>query len=219
MQRSLDAEILDGDGLDDDEVAQSYRELRATHRWLGNTGAVLRLLKKAHAARPLRRVLDIGCGQGALLEEIRRQLGVEVVGFDLRTAPPECTVPIVAGDAVTDSLPRADVAVCVAMAHHLSQDEVAGLIRNVERSCDRLILLDLVRHPVPLALFRTFVRPLLGRVNAQDGQTSIWRAFTAAEMRSIVDGALAGSARPVSRMRHTVAPFWIRQVVDISWGD
>jgi SAM-dependent methyltransferase len=34
-----------------------------------------------------RRVLDIGCGHGGLLKKVRRQMGVEVLGVDLR--PPE----------------------------------------------------------------------------------------------------------------------------------
>jgi 2-polyprenyl-3-methyl-5-hydroxy-6-metoxy-1,4-benzoquinol methylase len=217
LEQSFEAEILDGDGVNDEDVAQSYRELRAVHRWLGNTSTVIRLLKQANTVTPIRRVLDIGCGQGALLEEIRKRLGVDVVGLDTRPAPAAVSVPILAGNAIVDSLPLADVAVCVTVAHHLSEDDVVRLIRNVARSCDRLILLDLVRHPVPLALFRIFVAPLLGRINSQDGQTSIRRSYTGTEMRSIVDLALADSARPVLFMRHTVAPFWTRQVVEICW--
>jgi hypothetical protein len=77
--------------------------------------------------------------------------------------------------------------------------------------------MDLVRHPAPLALFRMFVAPLLGRINALDGATSIRRAYTANEMQGIVKGALAGADKPASSVRHSVGPLWIRQVVDISW--
>jgi len=220
MKRCEDQELMDAPEATDEELAESYRELEKTHSWLGNTGTVLRLLRQNWW--PIRRVLDIGCGQGALLVDIREKLGVEVVGMDLRPAPSNAPVPIFTGNAVTDKLPEADVAVCMAMAHHLSEAELVAMIRNIARSCQRFILLDLVRHPVPLALFRAFVCPLLGRVNALDGQTSIRRAYTAAEMRRIVDGALAGDCEAsglpmVSRLRHTVSPLWIRQVVDISW--
>jgi hypothetical protein len=44
--------------------------------------------------------------------------------------------------------------------------------------------------------------------------TSIRRSYTPMEMRCVVDTALDGSGAEV---RHTVAPFCIRQVVDISW--
>jgi hypothetical protein len=91
------------------------------------------------------------------------------------------------------------------------------LIRNVSRSCRRFILLDLVRHPVPLVLFRVFVAPLLSRINALDGQTSIRRAFTAMELRGVVERALTTNGRPVKKVAHIVGVLWIRQVVDISW--
>ena len=221
MQRCEALEILDQGGLPDTVVAQAYHELRMVHFWLGNTGAVLRMLRSAIRERadgePVQRVLDIGCGQGALMLAIREQLGLDVVGFDLRPAPAETPVPILTGNAVTDPLPRADVAVCLMLAHHLSEPELAAMIGNVARSCRRLILLDLVRHPLPLTLFRIFVAPFLCRINALDGQTSIRRAYTAAEMRRTVDEALERTERPVRRVRHTVGPLWIRQIVDISW--
>ena len=221
MQRCECLEILDQEGVPDRVLAQAYRELRMVHFWLGNTGAVLRVLRSAIRERadsePVRRVLDIGCGQGALMIAIREELGLDVMGIDLRPAPVETPVPILTGNAVTDPLPRADVAVCMVMAHHLSETELAAMIGNVAQSCQRFILLDLVRHPLPLMLFRFFITPFLGRINALDGQTSIRRAYTAAEMRRTVDEALERMERPVRRVRHTVGPLWIRQVVDISW--
>jgi 2-polyprenyl-3-methyl-5-hydroxy-6-metoxy-1,4-benzoquinol methylase len=221
MQRCEALEIMDQTNLPDAALAQVYRELRMVHFWLGNTEAVLRILRNAIRERangePVLRVLDIGCGQGALMLAIREKLGLDVVGFDLRPAPAETPVPILTGNAVTDPLPQADIAVCLMLAHHLSETELVAMIGNVARSCRRFILLDLVRHPLPLMLFRVFVTPLLGRINALDGQTSIRRAYTAAEMRRIVDKALERSEKPVLRVRHTIGPLWIRQIVDISW--
>jgi 2-polyprenyl-3-methyl-5-hydroxy-6-metoxy-1,4-benzoquinol methylase len=215
MRRSHQAELLDADGVSKATLRRAYQELWMVNRFLGNTWAVLRLLRTAQCGAGS--VLDIGCGQGALLLEIRKRTGAQVVGLDMRDAPEDAPVTIVTGNAVTDSLPRADVAVCVLMAHHLAEDDVVDLIRNVSRSCERLILLDLVRHRVPLVLFSIFVAPFLCRVNRADGKTSIRKAFTPREMQAMVDVALSGTGRQVARKRHTVAPFWIRQVVDIRW--
>jgi SAM-dependent methyltransferase len=212
LSRCVDPELLEDSSLSDDVVARAYRELQSTHRWLGNTAVVLRLL--GHDPIPVRSLLDIGCGHGALLQEVRRRLGVKVIGFDLRPAPASALVPIFTGNAVTEPLPRADVAVAVCVAHHLSEGNFIRLIRNVSRSCRRFIVLDLVRHRLPLVLFRTFVCPFLGSLNAKDGLTSIHRSYTPREMRSVVEAAVDGSGAEV---RHTVAPFYIRQVVDISW--
>lgn len=213
MHRADVTELLEDPSLPDDVVAKAYRDLARTQRLLGNTAVIFRLLRQS--PEPIGSVLDIGCGQGALLEEIHRKLGVQVVGFDLRPAPSSNSVPILAGNAAADPLPRADVALAVCLIHHLPEADVVSLIRNVSRSCRRLILLDLVRHWMPLALFSVFIKPLLHPINASDGITSIKRAYTPRELRAMVDEAVKGSN---ARIDHTVAPFYTRQVIDISWS-
>src|SRR5262245_59912811 len=111
MERLVATELLDDPSLADEIVARAYRDIARTHDWLGNTAAILRLRREG--PRPVRRVLDLGCGQGALLEVIRRDLGVDVLGVDLRRAPASAPVPIRLGDAVRDPLPKADVALAV----------------------------------------------------------------------------------------------------------
>jgi 2-polyprenyl-3-methyl-5-hydroxy-6-metoxy-1,4-benzoquinol methylase len=211
MKRAQVTELLEDPSLPEEVVANAYRDLARTQRFLGNTAAVFRLLRKSRS--PIRRVLDIGCGQGALLEEIRQKLAVEVIGFDLRPTP--CPpVPILTGNAAVDPLPAADVAVSVCLLHHLDETDVIELIRNVSKSCRRLILLDLVRHWIPLTLFRVFLAPFLHRINAADGITSIKRAYTPRELRRMADEATRGTN---ARIGHTVAPFYIRQIIDIEF--
>jgi len=212
MRRVIVRELLEDPALPEEVVALAYRELARTNRWLGNTAALLRLL--ANGPTRVRSVLDIGCGHGALLEVIRHKLGVEVVGFDLRPARASAPVRILSGNAVLDPLPGADVALAVYLLHHLSEPEIIRLIRNVSRSCKRLIVLDLVRHRLPLILFRICATPVLQRMNVSDGLTSIRRSYTAGELGRIVDEAVRGSG---ARVVQTVAPFYARQVLDIRW--
>jgi SAM-dependent methyltransferase len=188
-------EILDGPDVSEDVRAHAHRDLTRTHRWLGHTRAVLRALRRHRG--PLGRVLDIGCGHGALLEEIRRRLCVDVVGIDLNP-PNSAPVPMLRGDAVHDPLPACDAAVAVCLVHHLSEGELRQLIQNVRRSARRFVVLDLVRHPAPLALFRAFVAPWVHWINAADGITSIRRSFTGPELRAIAREA----AGPCARIRH-----------------
>lgn len=185
-----------------------YRDLARMHRCLGNWQAILDLLRRD--AQPVRSVLDIGCGHGALAAEINKRLGVTAIGVDSTPASQCNGIAIVRADAVRDPLPAADAAVSVMMAHHLSDEELAALIRNVGRSCRRFIILDLVRASTPILLFRTFVAPFVNPINVADGVRSIQRAYTAAELGRLV------AATGVS-FRHHVAPFGIRQIVDIRY--
>ena len=213
MQRSFEAEILDGGGQLPEVLERAYVALSRTHCVLGNHTAILRALRRDGQA--VRRVLDIGCAHGGLLEIVRRTMGAEVLGVDLR--PPRNgagTFPILKRDAVWEALPQADVAVSVCMAHHLRDEEFVEMIRNVGRACRRFVILDLVRHRVPLALFSALGPLCLPKVNVLDGRQSIRRAHTPEEFRVLVARALAGTG---GSFRHTVAPLWIRQIADVRY--
>jgi SAM-dependent methyltransferase len=212
-ERSCQTEILDSSEVGEDVREHCYADLARMHRWLGNHAEILAFLQDD--VHPVQSVLDIGCGHGALLREIRAKLGVNAIGIDLNPPQKRLPVTIVRGDAVRDRLPAADVAVSVAMAHHLSPDELAKLIRNVGRACRRFVILDLVRHRVPLALFRLFVAPFVNPINVHDGIRSLERAFTPAELGWIVGNSLAGTP---GQFRQVVAPLYTRQIVDICYA-
>jgi SAM-dependent methyltransferase len=212
LERCYTSEIIDSPDLPDEVMREVHRDLKRTHRLLGNTAAIIAALKRDPL--PVRRVLDIGCGDGALLLEIRRRLRTEVIGVELRPpSRPEPAVPIVQADAVRAPLPESDVAVAVCVAHHLSDPDAMQLIRNVGCFCRRFIILDLVRHRLPLTLFR-MIGPLMHPINEHDGCRSIRRAYTPHELRTLVARALEGTR---AHFRHSVSPFYTRQIVDITY--
>lgn len=214
MERENETEILDADGVPDELVERAYRDLARIHHWLGDTQFVIRTIRED--PMPVRRILDVGCATGLVLENVRCKLGVEAFGVDLkpqRKIGP--AIQVFQADAVRDSLPSADVAFCMHLGHHLSEDDLMSLIRNVGKFCRRFILLDLVRHPLPLALFRLFVAPFVCRIVVVDGQKSIRRSYTPAELGRIAGSALAGSD---GTFRQSVAPLYARQVVDIFYA-
>jgi SAM-dependent methyltransferase len=207
MVRSFETELLDNEPLPPPIVERAYRDLTRLHRFLGTTARIVRAIERDPL--PVQRVLDIGCGHGGVMADVRERLGVDVVGIDLRP-PEDAGVPIIEADAVRDPLPRADVAYSLCLAHHLSEAELAALIMNVGRSCRRFLLVDLVRHWLPLGLFRTFVAPFFSPVAVADGSLSVRRAYTAEELTRIV-------ASTGVRFRHSVAPFHTSQTVDIEY--
>lgn len=214
MRRVLDAELLERGGVPEDLVERAYRELTRIHRFLGDTACVVSAVRSDPL--PVKRVLDIGCAGGGVLLDVANQLCVEVVGVDLNLpVRSDAKIPIVRANAVRDSLPAADVAFSMYLGHHLTEHDLIGLIRNVGRHCRRFILLDLVRHPLPLVLFRLFIAPFVSRIVVADGLLSIRRAYTPAELGKLTGEALAGTG---AQFRHSVAPFYMRQVLDISYS-
>ncbi len=190
-------------------MASFYRDLARIHQMLGTVDSIVKKLRNT------RSVLDIGCGHGAVLAGIRDALGTRVIGVDLKApASNPYGVEILAGDATRDALPQADTAICLFTAHHLTEQQVVDLIRNVGRSCDRLIILDLVRHSLPLVLFRVFMGPMLDRIVMLDGVQSIRRAYTGPELAALAHRALAGTG---ARCQHCVSPFYSNQTLDITY--
>ena len=212
MNRSLDPELMDSPDVAPAVREKFHRDLDRVHGLLGTFATLERYLRKDDL--PVRKVMDIGSGGGALLRYLRRRMNVEIVGVDLML-PPNADYPCLAADACRDTLPQADVAVTSFVAHHLTPEQNIRLIRNVARSCRRLVILDLVRHPLPLMLFSVFICPLIGREAAADGRQSIRRAFTPEEFSEIVARAVGGSS---ATFVSDVSLFRSRQIIDIHFG-
>jgi len=212
--RWLEPELMDSPDVKGPVLDKFHRDLNFVNKCLGTFPTIERFIRKGDEnVKPVRRILDIGCGGGALLEYLQRRLGVEVVGVDKK--PPEtANVPIIAADAVTERLPDADMAVCSLTAHHLTPEQNIALIQNVSRSCRRFIIQDLIRHPMPLVLFTVFLCPMIGREAAVDGRQSIRRAFTPEEFTGMVRTALAGTNGTFTT---DVSPFLSRQIIDIRY--
>ena len=207
MKRSLAPEIMDGGDVSVEVRRKFHADLRLIHRFMGNGSLLVERLRGAGS------VLDIGCGDGELLAFVRERTGAVVQGVDL-VEQPEALVPVIRADATRDPLPAAEVAISSLVIHHLTEEQAVDLIRNVGRSCGRFVILDLVRHPLPLWLFSIFMCPFLSRVGAADGRQSVRRAFTGAEMKELVARALEGTP---ARFEQWVSRFAARQVIDICY--
>lgn len=215
MVRIDETELLEDPDLPDDLVERAYRDMAAIHRWLGDMRFVARAVRRDPL--PVRRILDVGCGTGLVAHRIGRRLGIEAVGVDIRPRlSAAAPLRIAQADACCEPLPLADIAYCMNLCHHLDRVDVIRLIRNVGRYCRRFILLDLVRHPLPLALFRGFVAPWICRIDAEDGLRSIRRSYTPHELRGLAGAALSGTG---AHFQSLVAPFRVRQVIDIVYGE
>jgi hypothetical protein len=121
-------------------------------------------------------------------------------------------VPVITANATRDPLPQADAAVAVMVLHHLTDDQVIALLRNLSRSVKRFVCVDPVRHWLPMVLFTTLLGPLLSRVAATDGRQSIRRSFRADDLRRLAESALAGEGAEISVW---VTPLFTKLMMDI----
>ena len=215
MVRSQTPEMMDDPAFAQDLRDSFHTELARLNRMLGNDNLVIERLRHHPRNNPPQRVLDIGCGQGALLAAVRDALGAQVVGIDLHGDRTNLHgVEILEADATVNALPECDAAVCVLTMHHLTEKQVVALIRNVQRSAQRFLIVDLVRHPLPIALFSVFMRPWISRLVYLDGLQSIRRAFTPRELRELVVQAISGTNAVFEQW---VSPVYGKQVIDIDF--
>jgi ubiquinone/menaquinone biosynthesis C-methylase UbiE len=88
-----------------------------------------------------------------------------------------------------------DLVSCCLFAHHLNAQQLAQFAREGLRVSRRALLInDLVRHPLHLALAFAGFPFMRSRVAWLDGLTSVRRAYVPEEIRSVLASAFSGEA-------------------------
>jgi ubiquinone/menaquinone biosynthesis C-methylase UbiE len=202
MKRVVTPELLDTDSGTPTEVRDSLADLRLVNRWFGGAATtewmVERVVRQLNA-RSLS-LLEIGAGSGDVPEIVRRRLerrGVrlEVTLLDRVASHLNGSRRAVVGDAL--SLPFADssfdVISCGLFAHHLSPEELVRFANEALRVCRRAVLInDLIRHPLHLALIGAGYPLYRSRLTRHDAPASVRQAYTLREMRDLLEKTNAG---------------------------
>jgi hypothetical protein len=92
---------------------------------------------------------------------------------------------------------------CNLFAHHLQPEQLREFIREGLRVCRQAVLInDLVRHPLHLALVYASYPLMRNRVAWLDGLTSVRRAYTPAEIRQMIEKTFPAAAPRVEIFRN-----------------
>ncbi len=202
-KRRYDPELMDQPGVDPDERAHAYAILRRVNRqFFGGIPVLRRELKRwlrenpRPAGAPVR-ILDVAGGSGDLAAEATEWLsrqGLTVTPFVVDLDPTALGLArgngLRAFQANALNLPLAagsfDLVIASKFAHHLNDDEVVALLRELARvSGSSVMVLDLSRDGLAWGGFwlwsRVFTRNRLVRY---DGPLSVLRGFLPEELET-----------------------------------
>ena len=204
--RRIDApEILDSDACPPEEVQAALKTIGQINRWFGGVATTGQMIVRvAHATRSRRfSLLDVAAGSGEQLDIVRQNAAREGITLDTTLLDfshshlPRGNHSVV-GDALR--LPFSDdsfdLVSCNLFAHHLNPAQLQAFLRESLRVCRHALLInDLVRHPLHLALVYASFVIMRSRIAWLDGLTSVRRAYLPEEMRDAISAAFQPAPR------------------------
>lgn len=218
MKRVVIPELLDSDSGTPAEIATALSDLRRINRWFGGIATTHAMV--AQVARELGTgslsLLEVAAGAGSVPRAIRTRVqthGVQLQITLLDRAHSHlqngCAdgTRSVAGDAL--ALPFANesfaLVSCCLFVHHLEPQEVVQFVNEGLRVCRGAVLInDLVRHPLHLAMAYASLPLYRSRITHHDAPASVRRAYTLEEMREMLQHTRAARVEirrhPVFRM-------------------
>lgn len=218
MQRIDAPEILDSDACAPAEVQAALKTLGRVNRRFGGVRTTQKLVERAAQAtgRTTLSLLEVASGTGEVPILARNRLAQCGISLSVTlidrahshlaaggssNQDETLAISAVAADAL--ALPLCDSAFdlvsCNLFAHHLAPEQLILFVKEGLRvSRVALLINDLVRHPLHLALvYASF--PIMGsRVAWLDGLTSVRRAYTANEIRTLISSVKAASKIEIS---------------------
>jgi ubiquinone/menaquinone biosynthesis C-methylase UbiE len=205
MRRVVIPELLDTDSGTPAEIATALSDLRHINLWFGGIGATQSMI--AQVARELRvsslSLLEVGAGGGyvplAAAKRMRKSgVELEVTLLDrayshLRNSSGNGTAAV-AGDAV--ALPFADgsfdLVSCCLVVHHLEPRDVVQFVNEGLRVCRTAVIInDVVRDPIHLALVYLSLPLYRSHFTHHDAPASVRRAYTIDEMQEMLQQTTA----------------------------
>ncbi len=213
MQRVNTPEILDSNACPPAEVEASLRDLSRINRWFGGVATTRRLTERVASATGKTHfsVLEVAAGFGEVPKVAAQKLERRGIVLDV-TLLDRARSHLLAGNrsVVADALALPfpdnsfDLVNSSLFAHHLEPAEFARFAAEALRVSRVAVLInDLVRHPLHLALVYAGFPLMRSHVSRNDGVASVRRAYVPDEVKEILASAVAdGSAPRVEISRH-----------------
>lgn len=203
MKRVVTPELLDTDEGTPAEVAGSLVDLRVVNTWFGGTATTASLVEQVARTQGRNSLswLEVGAGAGHVPQVVKtkmagRGVDLQVTLLDRARSHLNGGSRAVSGDAL--ALPFSDnsfdIIGCGLFAHHLLPDQLVQFAKESLRVCRLALLInDLIRNPLHLALVYAGFPLYRSRLTRHDAPASVRAAYTISEMRSQLTKAGAAS--------------------------
>jgi SAM-dependent methyltransferase len=223
MQRVNTQEILDSDTCPPVEVEASLRDICRINRWFGGIATTRSLIAGVSDATGRKHfsVLEVAAGFGEVSKHAGRRLAHKGITLDV-TDLDRARTHLLRGNraVVADALALPfqdgsfDLVSCSLFAHHLEPEELARFTNEALRVSRSAVLInDLVRHPLHVALVYAGFPLMQSYVSRVDGLASVRRAYVPVEMRQI----LSSGAEPATRVE--ISRHFLFRMGVIVWKD
>ena len=215
MERVDGQEILDSDGCSAGDVQGVLAALGWVNRWFGGVATSQKMVERVVQVTGAKKLslLEVAAGSGEVPEKVSAEVARHGIKLDVMlldrawshlpsnhrgNGTPISTNSGVVADAL--ALPFGDAAFdlvsCSLFAHHLNAQQLAQFARESLRVSRRAMLInDLIRHPVHLALAYASFPLMRSRIAWLDGLTSVRRAYVPDEIRSMLASAFSAEVR------------------------
>jgi len=212
MRRIPSTELLDTDSGTPAEIAASLADLRMINRWFGGTETTVQLVEHSaqngnapgthlpsdhgspSSTRARFSLLEVASGSGYVPRVAKERLaerGIDVDCTFLDRAPSHVRNGgrSVAGDAL--HLPFGDdcfdLVSSTLFAHHLCPEDFVQFVNESLRVCRLAVLInDLIRSPLHLALVYSGFPLYRSRLTRNDAPASVRQAYTQDEVRDLL---------------------------------
>jgi 2-polyprenyl-3-methyl-5-hydroxy-6-metoxy-1,4-benzoquinol methylase len=228
-RRVLQGETMDDPGLDPVEHRRALRALALVNSLSLTAGRIWKEVRRQVAGagtRPLR-LLDVACGGGDIVRALKRRaarvgIPLEAHGCDVnpralvvareQASREGVDVTFFELDALGSPIPSGYDLVCSTLfLHHLTEDEVVGLLTGMARAGRTLLVQDLLRTRAGYWLAWSTLRLLSrSRVAQVDGPRSVLAAFRLSEMVAMARRAGLSGARILPCWPQRFSLFWSR---------
>ena len=196
MQRVDSEEILDSDLCPTPEAESALRDLCRINRWFGGVATTRSMVERVSSSSGRKHfsLLEVASGLGevprmAASQLVKKGIALEVTDLDRFASHMHRGHRAVVADAL--ALPfrdeSFDLVSCSLFAHHLGPAELARFVNEAARVSRRAVLVnDLIRHPLHLALVYAGFPLMRSHVSRIDGVASVRRAYTPGEIQHLL---------------------------------